>query len=77
MSDGKLPRLTVAELVRALSRGGWELKRQGSRHQILTHRERGGRVTIPRHPSQTLKPRTLQSILDQAGLSVEQLRGLL
>jgi mRNA interferase HicA len=77
MSEGRLPSLTVAELLRALGCGGWYVKRQGGRHVILTHRERGGRVTIPRHPSQTLKPRTLQSILDQAGLTAEQLRGLL
>jgi predicted RNA binding protein YcfA (HicA-like mRNA interferase family) len=67
----------VAELGRALYRGGWIVKRQGGNHQILTHRDKGGRVTIPRHPAQTLKPRTLQSILDQAEMTVEQLRGLL
>jgi predicted RNA binding protein YcfA (HicA-like mRNA interferase family) len=74
---GKLPRLTVAELGRALYRGGWVVKREGGNHQILTHRDHGGRVTIPRHPAQTLKPRTLQSILDQAGMTAAQLHGLL
>jgi predicted RNA binding protein YcfA (HicA-like mRNA interferase family) len=78
MTDGgKLPRITVAELLRALGRAGWVLKRQGHSHQILTHRERGGRVDIPRHPAQTLKPKTLQSIIDQAGLTADQLRDLL
>jgi predicted RNA binding protein YcfA (HicA-like mRNA interferase family) len=78
MANGsKLPRITVAELQRALRRAGWVLKREGANHQILTHRDRGGRVDIPRHPSQTLKPKTLQSILDQAGLSPDELRDLL
>ena len=75
--SGRLPRLTVADVQRALLRGGWYVKRPGAKHQILTHRDKGGRVTIPRHPSETLKPKTLQSILDQAGLSVDQLRELL
>ena len=77
MSEGKHPRITVGELQRALERAGWYQKRSGARHQILTHRVRGGRVTVPRHPSQTLKPKTLLSILEQAGLSVDELRKLL
>ena len=75
--SGKLPRLTVADVQRALQRSGWYVKRQGGNHQILTHRDKGGRVTISRHPSETLKPKTLQSILDQAELSADQLRELL
>ncbi len=74
---GKLPRLTVADVQRALQRAGWYVKRQGGNHQILTHPDKDGRVTISRHPRETLKPKTLQSILDQAGLSAEQLRELL
>lgn len=77
MGRTRLPRLTVAEVQRALQRAGWYLKRQGGNHQILTHPAIGGRVTIPRHPSQTLKPKTLQSILDHAELSAAQLRQLL
>ena len=77
MSSGKLPRVTVADVQRALGRAGWYVKRQGANHQILTHRDRGGRVTISRHPSETLKPKTLLSILDQAGLTADELRDLL
>jgi predicted RNA binding protein YcfA (HicA-like mRNA interferase family) len=77
VSEGKLPRITVAELLRALQRRGWYLKRQGSNHQILVHGEHSGRVTISRHPNQTLKPKTLQSILTQAGLTADELRDLL
>ena len=67
----------MAEVQCGLQRGGWYLKRQGANHQILTHRDKGGRVTIPHHPTQMLKPKTLQSILDQAGLTVDQLHELL
>jgi predicted RNA binding protein YcfA (HicA-like mRNA interferase family) len=69
----KLPRVTVAALLRALGRLDYVVKRQGGNHLILTHRERGGRVVIPRHPSQMLKPKTLQSILDEAGLTIDEL----
>jgi mRNA interferase HicA len=77
MTAGKLPSLTVAEVQRALLRDGWYVKRQGGNHQILTHRDTGGRVVIPRQARQTLKPKTLQSIVDQAGMSVERMRDLL
>jgi mRNA interferase HicA len=60
-----------------LQRDGWYVKRQGGNHQILTHPDKEGRVTISRHPTETLKPKTLRSILDQAGLSADQLRDLL
>jgi len=73
----KLPRLTVAVVRRTLFRGGWQLKRQGADHELLTHRDKGGRVTLSRHWTETLKPKTLQSILDQAGLTIDEFRELL
>lgn len=73
----KLSRLTVAVVRRALFRGGWQLKRQGAAHELLTHRDKGGRVTLSRHLTETLKPKTLQSILDQAGLTIDEFRELL
>jgi predicted RNA binding protein YcfA (HicA-like mRNA interferase family) len=41
------------------------------------HADRPGRVTIPVHAGVTLKPKTLLSILDQAGVSVDELVNLL
>ncbi len=77
MAGSKLPRVTAGELLRALGRAGFVVKRQGANHVILTHRERGGRVEIPRHATKTLKPKTLLSALDQAGPTADQLRELL
>jgi mRNA interferase HicA len=74
--SGKLPTLTVAHMQRILQRAGWYVKRQGANHEIWTHPEKGGRVTVPRHPSQTLKRKTLVSILDQAEITAEELRKL-
>ena len=73
----RAPRVTGEEALRALRRAGWrETRRRGS-HAILHHDVRGGRVTVPVHAGTILKPKTLQSILDQAGLDVEAFRGLL
>ncbi|HEX6349358.1 MAG TPA: type II toxin-antitoxin system HicA family toxin [Candidatus Dormibacteraeota bacterium] len=73
----RLPRITGADAVRALGKAGWsETRRRGS-HVLLRHPSRPGRVTVPVHAGAILKPKTLLSILDQAGIRVEELRGLL
>jgi len=53
-----------------------EARRRGS-HVLLRHSQRTGRVTVPVHAGAILKPKTLLSILDQAGITVEELRDLL
>ncbi|HUZ88034.1 MAG TPA: type II toxin-antitoxin system HicA family toxin [Candidatus Baltobacterales bacterium] len=55
---------------------GARLRRRGS-HVMLHHESRPGRVVMPVHAGTILKPKTLLSILDQAGIDAEQLRGLL
>ena len=72
------PRITSAELLRALRREGWVVVRQVGSHVHLKHPDSGvRRITVPAHPGRTLKPATLASILDEAGLTVERLRRLL
>jgi predicted RNA binding protein YcfA (HicA-like mRNA interferase family) len=53
------------------------LGRRWGSHAILHHESRPGRVVVPVHSGRILKPKTLLSILDQAGISIEQLGGLL
>lgn len=77
MTNGSLPSVTVAQTQRALFKAGWYVKREGGNHQILSHQDRGGRVTLSRHPRETLKPKTLRSILEQAGLTADEFRKLL
>jgi len=73
----RLPRITGEAAVRALRAAGWhEVRRRGS-HVILHHADRPGRVTVPVHAGVILKPKTLLSILDQAGVSVDELMNLL
>ncbi|MEX0785624.1 MAG: type II toxin-antitoxin system HicA family toxin [Dehalococcoidia bacterium] len=76
MSD-KLPRVRADRVLRALRRSGWfEHHRRGS-HVYLRHPERPGQVTVPVHRGRDLLVKTLASILDQAGMSSDELRDLL
>jgi len=72
----KLPRITAAELLSALHRDGWYDVRQSGSHLSLQHPEKTNTVTVPRHRG-TLRLGTLRSILDQAGLSADNLQKLL
>jgi predicted RNA binding protein YcfA (HicA-like mRNA interferase family) len=64
----KLPRdVSGAEAVKALKRTGFTVTRQVGSHVRLA--KGGRRVTVPLHES--LAPGTLQSILRQAGLTVD------
>ncbi|MBI3979568.1 MAG: type II toxin-antitoxin system HicA family toxin [Chloroflexi bacterium] len=69
--------MTAAELVRALERDGWYRHHQVGSHLILKHPRKPGRVSVPVHARKTIKLGTLKGILDDAGLSVDELRALL
>lgn len=73
----KLPRVTAAELLRALQRDGWEIDRQRGSHMRLWHPAKQGLVTMAYHPGKTVKLKALKSVLEQAGWTVEDLRRLL
>ena len=67
----KLPRdLSGGDVVKALCRMGFAVVRQEGSHIRLEKGPLG--VTVPNH--RALVPKTLQSILRQSGVTVEQLR---
>lgn len=72
----RLPRLTAGEIIRVLEKRDFALVRQSGSHKIYRNAS-GQRVTVPFHAGQILHPKTLQSILREAGLSVEELIDLL
>ncbi|HJW84092.1 MAG TPA: type II toxin-antitoxin system HicA family toxin [Anaerolineae bacterium] len=76
----RLPRVTSRQVIRALTKAGFEVFDQSGSHVYL-HRWQGDkwteRVTIPHHPRRTLKLKTLRNILRQANLSVEDFETLL
>ncbi len=55
------------ELIRKLERDGWTLHSVTGSHHHFRHLEKPGKVTVP-HPKRDLHPKTLKSILKQAGL---------
>jgi len=73
----KLPRITSAQLRRALRRDGWEVVRPSGSHALLKHPTKPGRVTLPIHANVTIKMKTLETILEQAELTVDELQDLL
>lgn len=74
----KLPKVTGKEVERALLKVGWYLHHSKGAHFYYKHPNFSGkRVTIPMHSGETLAPKTLKSILEQAGLSVEDFIKLL
>lgn len=72
------PRTTGMEVIRALKRAGWRFDRQHGSHVYLKHPQRPFlSITVPVHTGETIKPKTLQSILKQARLSMSEFRDLL
>jgi len=76
----KLPQLTGPELIRVLSKTGFEITRQRGSHVQLRRQEPDGSVTtfpVPIHAGKTIKKGTLKGILRKADLSLEELLELL
>ncbi|ADG83320.1 type II toxin-antitoxin system HicA family toxin [Thermincola potens] len=55
------------EILKILEKDGWIEKNQRGSHKQLIHPTKPGKVTVP-HPKKDLDPKTLRSILKQAGL---------
>ncbi|MFQ5860402.1 MAG: type II toxin-antitoxin system HicA family toxin [Dehalococcoidia bacterium] len=76
MPGRRLPRgLSGNEVVRALQRAGFYLKRQKGSHMVLRRDDPFAQVTVPAHRS--IDTGTLASILDGADLTVERFVQLL
>jgi predicted RNA binding protein YcfA (HicA-like mRNA interferase family) len=67
--------LSGQEVIKALQRGGFYIKRQKGSHIILRRDNPFAQVVVPDHKS--IDTGTLSSILDGADLSVEEFTKLL
>ena len=67
-----LPRVTAREIIRVLERRGFALSRSGCSHRIYKE-EQERRVTVPFHGAKILHPKVLKNILNDAGITVEEL----
>ncbi|MHC9540438.1 MAG: type II toxin-antitoxin system HicA family toxin [Vulcanimicrobiota bacterium] len=72
----KLPRICGEDVKNALLRGGYTLSHIRGSHHYLLYPGGGSLVCVPVHGSRTLPLKTLQSILRQAKLTVEEFRKL-
>jgi predicted RNA binding protein YcfA (HicA-like mRNA interferase family) len=74
----RLPSLKAREVIRALERAGFSVTRTAGSHSRLVHGTDPTRqVTVPVHSGKDLKRGTVQGILRQAGLTVEEFNALL
>jgi predicted RNA binding protein YcfA (HicA-like mRNA interferase family) len=58
----------IGLIIRQLEKDGWFLVRTRGSHRQYHHASKPGTVTVAGHPGQDLHPKTLNSILKQAGL---------
>lgn len=63
--------MQVRDVVRRLERDGWSLDRTRGSHRQYVHPVKPGVVTVSGHPSEEMHPKTLKSVLKQAGLDKE------
>jgi predicted RNA binding protein YcfA (HicA-like mRNA interferase family) len=74
MMTGKLPALKPKRVIKALERGGFQIRRITGSHYIL--KKERHIVTVPYHNTD-LKRGTLASIIKQAGLTIDEFLDLL
>ena len=74
----RLPRITAKDFIRALKRDGWYETRQVGSHLVMRNPARPGRrVVMPVHAGKDIRPGLLSSILEDAGMTVDELEKLL
>lgn len=73
----RLPALRPRDVLRALEQAGFFVHHTTGSHYMLKHQQKPGlRVSIAYH-GKDLKRRTLESIIEQAGLTAEEFLNLL
>jgi predicted RNA binding protein YcfA (HicA-like mRNA interferase family) len=60
--------MKIAEVLELLAGDGWYLARTRGSHRQFRHSNKPGTVTVAGRQADTLHPKTLASILRQAGL---------
>jgi predicted RNA binding protein YcfA (HicA-like mRNA interferase family) len=65
--------MKVREVIKLLQSDGWVLITIRGSHRQFKHPTKPGKVTVAGKPSTDLPPKTLSSILRQAGLKEDEL----
>ncbi len=72
----KIPRITSKELIKAVSRMGFEFQRQTGSHKIFKNAD-GIRITIPDHAGKIIHPKIVKTILNDSKITVDEFISLL
>jgi predicted RNA binding protein YcfA (HicA-like mRNA interferase family) len=60
--------MKIRDVIKQVEDDGWRMVTQKGSHRQYKHPSKPGRVTIAGHPWAEVAPKTLKSILEQAGL---------
>jgi predicted RNA binding protein YcfA (HicA-like mRNA interferase family) len=60
--------MKTRDIIKLIEFDGWRLVQQRGSHRQFRHPSKPGKVTVAGHPSADMAPKTLRSILKQAGL---------
>jgi predicted RNA binding protein YcfA (HicA-like mRNA interferase family) len=74
--SSRLPRVIAAQVISVLEAIVFFLTRQSGSHKIYKNSEER-RVTVPFHSGEILHPKTLKSIINDSGLTVDEFIDLL
>jgi predicted RNA binding protein YcfA (HicA-like mRNA interferase family) len=73
-----IPQISGDRLIRALERAGFAQRKGKGGHRLLVHaKDLRRRAVVPVHGDKPIKPGTLMSILEGAGLTLDELKRLL
>lgn len=68
----KLPAVSGKQVIAALEKEGWYVKRVRGSHHVLRHPDIPDAIPVPVHGNRPIKRGTLSSILRAAGLSRDE-----
>jgi predicted RNA binding protein YcfA (HicA-like mRNA interferase family) len=60
--------MKIRDVIRRIEEDGWHLAKQRGSHRQYKHPSKPGKVTVAGHPGKDIAPKTLRSIMTQAGL---------
>lgn len=72
-----IPAVTAEQVARVARLMGFRLHRQKGSHAVYYREKDKSRLVIPMHTGKTMKPKTLQGMLSDMGVSVDEFRKLL
>jgi predicted RNA binding protein YcfA (HicA-like mRNA interferase family) len=78
MNARRLPSLKARDVIRALQKAGFSIVRTtGSHHRLVHQIDPRRQTTVPVHTRKDVPRGTLHSIIDRAGLTVDEFIDLL